>query len=63
MYNTEASPKYFIVQVLASVTLIFMAVLKKLTEDLRVFTLEINPCTPKIICIPLLLKSGAAPLR
>lgn len=61
IYNTEASLKYFIVQVLASATLLFIVVMKTLTEDL--FTFEINPYTPIIICTPLLLKSGAAPLH
>nr|URH16723.1 NADH dehydrogenase subunit 2 [Dentispicotermes sp. n. 2 SH-2021a] len=61
MYNTEASLKYFIVQVLASATLLFMVVMKTLTEDL--FTFESNYYTPMIICTPLLLKSGAAPLH
>nr|AQP28517.1 NADH dehydrogenase subunit 2 [Termes group sp. F TB-2017] len=61
MYNTEASLKYFIVQVLASATLLFMVVMKTLTEDL--FTFEMNPYTPMIICTPLLLKSGAAPFH
>nr|QXT44336.1 NADH dehydrogenase subunit 2 [Anaorotermes echinocolon] len=61
MYNTEASLKYFIVQVLASATLLFMVVMKTLTEDL--FSLESNSYTPMIICTPLLLKSGAAPLH
>nr|URH16632.1 NADH dehydrogenase subunit 2 [Amitermes californicus] len=61
MYNTEASLKYFIVQVLASATLLFMVVMKTLTEDL--FTFESNPYTPTIICTPLLLKSGAAPFH
>nr|YP_009350403.1 NADH dehydrogenase subunit 2 [Nasutitermes lujae]AQP26988.1 NADH dehydrogenase subunit 2 [Nasutitermes lujae] len=61
MYNTEASLKYFIVQVLASATLLFMVVMKTLTEDL--FTFESTPYTPMIICTPLLLKSGAAPLH
>nr|AQP28274.1 NADH dehydrogenase subunit 2 [Sinocapritermes sp. 1 TB-2017] len=61
MYNTESSLKYFIVQVLASATLLFMVVMKTLTEDL--FTFEMNPYTPMIICTPLLLKSGAAPLH
>ena len=61
IYNTEASLKYFIVQVLASATLLFIVVIKTLTEDL--FTFEINPYTPIIICTPLLLKSGAAPLH
>nr|AIY61711.1 NADH dehydrogenase subunit 2 [Ancistrotermes pakistanicus]AQP27886.1 NADH dehydrogenase subunit 2 [Microtermes sp. RDCT175] len=61
MYNTEASLKYFIVQVLASATLLFVVVMKTLTEDL--FTLEGSAYTPMIICTPLLLKSGAAPLH
>nr|WMY24053.1 NADH dehydrogenase subunit 2 [Quasitermes incisus] len=61
MYNTEASLKYFIVQVLASATLLFLVVMKTLTEDL--FTFESNPYTPMIICTPLLLKSGAAPFH
>jgi len=61
MYNTEASLKYFIVQVLASATLLFLVVIKTLTEDL--FTFEISSYTPIIICTPLLLKSGAAPLH
>nr|YP_009351755.1 NADH dehydrogenase subunit 2 [Nasutitermes macrocephalus]AQP30611.1 NADH dehydrogenase subunit 2 [Nasutitermes macrocephalus] len=61
MYNTEASLKYFIVQVLASATLLFMVVMKTLTEDL--FTFESSTYAPMIICTPLLLKSGAAPLH
>nr|URH16658.1 NADH dehydrogenase subunit 2 [Embiratermes neotenicus] len=61
MYNTEASLKYFIVQVLASATLLFMVVMKTLMEDL--FTFEGNLYTSMIICTPLLLKSGAAPLH
>nr|QZK22325.1 NADH dehydrogenase subunit 2 [Amitermes sp. WA_135] len=61
MYNTEASLKYFIVQVLASATLLFMVVMKTLTEDL--FTFEGSMYTPMIICTPLLLKSGAAPFH
>nr|QXT44492.1 NADH dehydrogenase subunit 2 [Apicotermes arquieri] len=61
MYNTEASLKYFIVQVLASATLLFLVVMKTLMEDL--FTFEGDTYTPMIICTPLLLKSGAAPLH
>jgi hypothetical protein len=53
MYNTEASLKYFIVQVLTSATLLFIVVIKKLTEDL--FTYENNPYTQIIVCTPLLL--------
>nr|YP_009350910.1 NADH dehydrogenase subunit 2 [Promirotermes pygmaeus]AQP28118.1 NADH dehydrogenase subunit 2 [Promirotermes pygmaeus] len=61
MYNTEASLSYFIVQVLASATLLFMVVMKTLTEDL--FTFDSSPYTTMIICTPLLLKSGAAPFH
>lgn len=61
MYNTEASLRYFIVQVLASATLLFLVVIKVLIEDL--FTFEINPYTPVIIRTPLLLKRGAAPFH
>nr|QXT44388.1 NADH dehydrogenase subunit 2 [Astalotermes cf. brevior CMRT056] len=61
MYNTEASLKYFIVQVLASATLLFMVVMSTLMEDL--FSFESNTYTPMIICTPLLLKSGAAPFH
>nr|UGB89513.1 NADH dehydrogenase subunit 2 [Pericapritermes gutianensis] len=61
MYNTEASLSYFIVQVLASATLLFLVVMKVLMEDL--FTFEMNPYTPVIISTPLLLKSGAAPFH
>jgi NADH:ubiquinone oxidoreductase subunit 2 (subunit N) len=61
MYNKEASLKYFIVQVLASATLLFIGVIETLTEDL--FTFERNSYTPIIICTPLLLKSGAEPFH
>nr|YP_009351716.1 NADH dehydrogenase subunit 2 [Thoracotermes macrothorax]AQP30481.1 NADH dehydrogenase subunit 2 [Thoracotermes macrothorax] len=61
MYNTEASLSYFIVQVLASATLLFMVAMKTLTEDL--FTFDSNPYAPMVISTPLLLKSGAAPLH
>jgi ABC-type arginine/histidine transport system permease subunit len=59
MYNRDASLKYFIVQVLASATLLFIVVIKTLTEDL--FTFEINTYTPIIICTPLLLKKWSSP--
>nr|YP_009250597.1 NADH dehydrogenase subunit 2 [Heterotermes crinitus]AMX22926.1 NADH dehydrogenase subunit 2 [Heterotermes crinitus] len=64
MYNTEASLKYFIVQVLASATLLFMVVMKTVTEDLFTITnVSVPSYTPMIICTPLLLKSGAAPFH
>nr|WMY24001.1 NADH dehydrogenase subunit 2 [Psammotermes sp.] len=62
MYNTEAALKYFIVQVLASATLLFLVVMKATTEGL--FTMSAPASyTPMIICTPLLLKSGAAPFH
>jgi len=61
MYNKEASLKYFIAQVLASATLLFIVVIKTLTEDL--FTFERNTYTQTIICSPHLLKKGATPLH
>ena len=61
MYNTEASLKYFILLVLASATLLFIVVIKTLTEDL--FTFQRNLYTPIITCTLLLLKRGAAPLH
>jgi len=61
MYNTEASLRYFIVQVLASATLLFIVVIKTLTEDL--FSFDRNPYAPVVISTPLLLKSGAAPFH
>jgi len=60
MYNTEASLKYFIVQVFATATLLYIVVIKTLKEEL--FTFERNIYTSVVICTPLLLKSGAAPL-
>jgi hypothetical protein len=43
---------------LASATLLFVVVIKTLTEDL--FTFENNPYTPIIICTPLLLKKWSS---
>nr|WHM51862.1 NADH dehydrogenase subunit 2 [Heterotermes convexinotatus] len=63
MYNTEASLKYFIVQVLASATLLFMVVMKTVTEDLFTLTNVGTLYTSMIVCTPLLLKSGAAPFH
>jgi NADH-ubiquinone oxidoreductase chain 2 len=63
MYNTEASLKYFIVQVLASATLLFIVVIKTVTEDLFTLTNVGTPYTPIIVCTPLLLKRGAAPFH
>nr|WHM51576.1 NADH dehydrogenase subunit 2 [Dolichorhinotermes tenebrosus] len=61
MYNTEASLKYFIVQVLASATLMFAVTMKSTMEGL--FTYAETLSTSTLICTPLLMKSGAAPLH
>ena len=53
--------KRWVVQVLASATLLFIVVIKTLTEDLFIFKRKLY--TPVIICTPLLLTSGAAPLQ
>jgi hypothetical protein len=42
MYNMEASLKYYIVQVLTSATLLFIVVIKMLTEDLFTFETHIH---------------------
>jgi len=47
-YNTEASLKYFIVQLVVSTTLLFVVVIETLTFDL--FTLDRNQYTPLINC-------------
>jgi NADH:ubiquinone oxidoreductase subunit 2 (subunit N) len=61
IYNTEASLKYFIVQVLASATLIFAVTIKAIIEGL--FTHVETYRTSTLICTPLLMKRGAAPLH
>nr|ATL76492.1 NADH dehydrogenase subunit 2 [Stylotermes sp. Chi-131] len=61
MYNTEAALKYFIIQVMASATLLFMVTMKTTSEDL--FTFTDNLFTPMVVCSPLFLKTGAAPLH
>nr|URH16515.1 NADH dehydrogenase subunit 2 [Prorhinotermes simplex]WMY24261.1 NADH dehydrogenase subunit 2 [Prorhinotermes simplex] len=63
MYNTEAALKYFLVQVLASATLLFMVVVKATTEELFTLSETFMSYSPMIICTPLLLKMGAAPLH
>nr|AVN68066.1 NADH dehydrogenase subunit 2 [Laxta sp. BLA048] len=58
---TEASLKYFLVQALASSSLLFIIISKSLTETM--FTL-LNPSMMSIIITaPLLMKSGVAPLH
>jgi uncharacterized protein with PQ loop repeat len=48
LLQPEVSLKYFIVKLLTYSTLLFMVVIKTLTE--YQFTLERNPYTPTIIC-------------
>jgi hypothetical protein len=60
VYNTDASLMYFIVQVLASATLLFVVAIKTLTEDLLTFEINSYTSINLIICVPLLLRSGAA---
>nr|YP_005351191.1 NADH dehydrogenase subunit 2 [Periplaneta americana]ADD71926.1 NADH dehydrogenase subunit 2 [Periplaneta americana] len=61
VYTTEASMKYFIVQALASSTLLFLIISKSMIEEL--YTFSNNYLTSMVINTPLLLKSGAAPLH
>nr|AVN67766.1 NADH dehydrogenase subunit 2 [Periplaneta australasiae] len=62
MYTTEASMKYFIVQALASSTLLFLIISKSLIEELYMMFSN-NYMTAMIINTPLLLKGGAAPFH
>nr|YP_010620941.1 NADH dehydrogenase subunit 2 [Catara rugosicollis]WAX39285.1 NADH dehydrogenase subunit 2 [Catara rugosicollis] len=61
IYTTEASMKYFIVQALASSTLLFLIISKSMIEELYLFSN--NWLTSMMINTPLLLKSGAAPFH
>nr|WHM51810.1 NADH dehydrogenase subunit 2 [Stolotermes victoriensis] len=61
VYTTEASMKYFIVQAMASSSLLFMVVMIMLTES--AFSFEKNLYKSIIIMTPLLMKMGAAPLH
>nr|AVN67700.1 NADH dehydrogenase subunit 2 [Deropeltis paulinoi] len=60
LYTTEASMKYFMVQALASSTLLFMIISKSMIEELYISN---NYFTSVIVNTPLLLKSGAAPFH
>nr|AVN67755.1 NADH dehydrogenase subunit 2 [Neostylopyga rhombifolia] len=61
VYTTEASMKYFIVQALASSTLLFLIISKSMMEEL--YMMHNNYLTSMIISTPLLLKMGAAPFH
>nr|UQJ75105.1 NADH dehydrogenase subunit 2 [Neotermes sp.] len=60
IYTTEASLKYFIIQALASSTLMFLVMMKALSSQSLPLSKEMHEYT---IMIPLLLKMGAAPLH
>nr|YP_010620915.1 NADH dehydrogenase subunit 2 [Archiblatta hoeveni]WAX39246.1 NADH dehydrogenase subunit 2 [Archiblatta hoeveni] len=62
IYTTEASMKYFIVQALASLTLLFLIISKSVIEEFYWFTNNIL-MTTMMINTPLLLKCGAAPFH
>nr|URX54032.1 NADH dehydrogenase subunit 2 [Neotermes fulvescens] len=60
IYTSEASLKYFIIQALASSTLLFLVMMKAVTSQSLPLSEETYEYT---IMIPLLLKMGAAPLH
>nr|AVN67530.1 NADH dehydrogenase subunit 2 [Pycnoscelus nigra] len=61
MFTTEASLKYFLIQALASATLLFIIISKSLIETM--FSITSIYLTNIMVLTPLLLKSGAAPLH
>nr|YP_010946817.1 NADH dehydrogenase subunit 2 [Rhabdoblatta atra]WGO57574.1 NADH dehydrogenase subunit 2 [Rhabdoblatta atra] len=61
IFTTEAALKYFLIQALASSTLLFIIISKSLIESM--FTVINSSFTSIMISTPLLMKSGAAPLH
>nr|AVN67275.1 NADH dehydrogenase subunit 2 [Archimandrita tessellata] len=61
IYTTEASLKYFLVQALASSTLLFIIISKSLIESM--FSILNLSLTNIMVVTPLLMKIGAAPLH
>nr|WHM51888.1 NADH dehydrogenase subunit 2 [Stolotermes ruficeps] len=61
VYTTESSMKYFIVQAMASSSLLFLMVMTVLTESM--FSFEDGLYKSIIITTPLIMKMGAAPLH
>nr|YP_010946843.1 NADH dehydrogenase subunit 2 [Rhabdoblatta nigrovittata]WGO57600.1 NADH dehydrogenase subunit 2 [Rhabdoblatta nigrovittata] len=61
IFTTEAALKYFLIQALASSTLLFIIISKSLIESM--FTILDSSFTSIMISTPLLMKSGAAPLH
>nr|WGO57418.1 NADH dehydrogenase subunit 2 [Panesthia angustipennis cognata] len=61
IFTTEAALKYFLIQALASSSLLFIIISKSVLESM--FSLINSSLTSIIIVTPLLMKSGAAPLH
>nr|YP_010946752.1 NADH dehydrogenase subunit 2 [Pseudophoraspis kabakovi]WGO57509.1 NADH dehydrogenase subunit 2 [Pseudophoraspis kabakovi] len=61
MLMTEAALKYFLIQALASSSLLFVVISKSMVESM--FTILNLPLSSVMISTPLLMKSGAAPLH
>nr|WGO58159.1 NADH dehydrogenase subunit 2 [Scalida pyrrhocephala] len=61
IYTSESSLKYFIIQALASTTLLFSVLMSMLTEIMNLMYLPV--LTNSVILTPLLLKMGVAPLH
>nr|UBN08762.1 NADH dehydrogenase subunit 2 [Macropanesthia heppleorum] len=61
IFTTEAALKYFLIQALASLSLLFIILSKSIIESM--FSLVNSYLTSIIIVTPLLMKSGAAPLH
>nr|UBN08918.1 NADH dehydrogenase subunit 2 [Panesthia sloanei] len=61
IFTTEAALKYFLIQALASSSLLFIILSKSIIESM--FSLINSSLTSIIIVTPLLMKSGAAPLH
>nr|WGO58029.1 NADH dehydrogenase subunit 2 [Rhabdoblatta ecarinata] len=61
IFTTEAALKYFLIQALASSSLLFIIISKSLLESM--FTISNSILNSIMISTPLLMKSGAAPLH
>nr|AVN67456.1 NADH dehydrogenase subunit 2 [Gyna capucina] len=61
IFTTEAALKYFLIQALASLTLLFIIISKSMIESM--FTLIDFNFKDTLLMTPLLMKTGAAPLH
>nr|AVN67837.1 NADH dehydrogenase subunit 2 [Ergaula capucina] len=61
-FTTEASLKYFLVQAIASLVMIFIIIYKAIISSMIIF-MNINNLLTSFISIPLMFKGGAAPLH